>query len=190
MSGIAARFEVSPLELARDNRIAAPYQVRIGQVLRLPAHAAAPVVATLGPGTPSPRTGKLRFQWPVQGEVLSTFGPKGRGLHNDGINIAVPVGTEVRAAESGVVAYVGNELRGFGHLVLIRHTDGWVTAYAHNAEILVERGVRVERGQLIARAGASGHVSRPQLHFEVRKGVDAVDPLRHLPARKTAGRLA
>ncbi|MCW8861524.1 MAG: M23 family metallopeptidase, partial [Rhodospirillales bacterium] len=118
--------------------------------------------------------------WPVQGRVISGFGPKAKGLHNDGINIAAPRGTPVRAAEEGVVAYAGNELRGFGNLLLVRHADGWVTAYAHSEKLLVERGDKVSKGQVIARVGSSGTVSSPQLHFELRKGKQAVDPTRYL----------
>ncbi len=121
-----------------------------------------------------------RFLWPVRGHVISGFGPKNGGMHNDGINISAKPGDTVRAAENGVVAYAGNELRGFGNLLLIRHRDGWITAYAHADEILVKRGDPVKRGQGIARVGASGRVTEPQLHFEIRKGTKAVDPLRYL----------
>ena len=116
----------------------------------------------------------------MEGSVISEFGPKGGGRYNDGINIAAPLGTPVRAAESGVVAYAGNEVRGFGNMLLLKHPNGWVTAYAHNQELLVQRGERVRRGQVIARVGSSGSVDRPQLHFEVRKGKQAVDPMREL----------
>lgn len=120
------------------------------------------------------------FIWPVKGKVISGFGPKNRGRHNDGINIAVRRGTPVRASESGVVAYVGNELRGFGNLILIQHADGWVSAYAHNDALLVERGDTVYKGQVVARAGSTGSVNQPQLHFQLRKGKRAVDPRKHL----------
>ncbi len=86
----------------------------------------------------------------------------------------------MRAAENGVAAYVGNELRGFGNLILLKHAGGWVTAYAHNRELLVRRGAKVRRGEVIARVGSSGAVSGPQLHFEIRKGTRAVDPTRWL----------
>ncbi len=120
------------------------------------------------------------FVWPVDGRIISEFGPKDGGRVNDGVNIAAPAGTPVYAANSGVVAYAGNELRGFGNILLIKHTGGWVTAYAHNQELLVRRGERVKRGQLIARVGSSGGVDQPQLHFELRKGKKAVDPLDYL----------
>ena len=121
-----------------------------------------------------------RFNWPVRGKLSSIYGSKGNGLHNDGINIVAPRGSAVRAAEGGVVAYAGNELRGFGNLLLIKHSGGWVTAYAHNESLLVKRGDKVRRGQVVAKVGASGNVVRPQLHFEVRKGKRAINPLRHL----------
>jgi len=128
---------------------------------------------------PAPRVSE-RFLWPVKGKVISNFGPKKGGLNNDGINISAPEGTTVIAADNGVVAYAGNELRGFGNLLLIRHADGWVTAYAHNEKLLVKRGEKVKRGQAIAQIGSTGNVSGPQLHFEVRKGTDPVDPLKYL----------
>ena len=125
------------------------------------------------------------FSWPVEGRVILGFGPRGGGQQNDGINIAAPRGTPVRAAENGVVAYSGNELRGFGNLVLVKHRDGWTTAYAHVEELLVSRGETVKRGQLIGRVGTSGAVDRPQLHFEVRQGSRAIDPVKKL-GRRTA----
>ena len=121
-----------------------------------------------------------RFNWPVRGKLLSIYGSKGEGLHNDGINIVAPRGTSVWAAGTGVVVYAGNELRGFGYLLLIKHSGGWVTAYAHNDALLVKRGDKVNQGQVIAKVGASGNVIRPQLHFEIRKGKRAINPLRHL----------
>lgn len=129
------------------------------------------------PATPA-RAG--RFRWPVRGDVISEFGPRPSGLQNDGINIAAPRGTPIAAAENGVVIYSGNELRGFGNLLLVRHADGFVTAYAHCDEILVRRGDQVRRGQTIARVGSTGNVSQPQLHFEVRRDSRPVDPRPHL----------
>jgi murein DD-endopeptidase MepM/ murein hydrolase activator NlpD len=120
------------------------------------------------------------FRWPVKGRVVSTFGQKPSGTRNEGINIAVPEGTSVRAAESGIVAYAGNELKGYGNLVLIRHDNGWVTAYAHNKELFVKRGDTVKRGDVIAKAGQTGSVTSPQVHFELRKGATPVDPMKHL----------
>ncbi len=121
-----------------------------------------------------------RFSWPLRGKLVGSFGAAGKGLHNDGINIAAPAGTQVRAADNGVVAYAGNELKGFGNLLLIKHADGWTTAYAHNDKLLVKRGDQVKQGQVIASVGRTGNVDSPQLHFEVRKGTQAMDPMEFL----------
>ncbi|MFO1035035.1 MAG: peptidoglycan DD-metalloendopeptidase family protein [Hyphomicrobiales bacterium] len=128
----------------------------------------------------SPAGGNFNLRWPLRGKVISEFGPKANGLKNEGINIAVPEGTSIRAAEGGVVAYAGNELKGYGNLVLIRHPGGFVTAYAHAKELLVKRGDNVNKGDVIAKAGQTGAVSSPQLHFEVRKGATALDPLKFM----------
>ncbi len=121
-----------------------------------------------------------RFRWPAHGRLIASFGNRPDGTHNDGINIAVPQGTEIHAAESGRVAYAGDELKGYGNLVLIRHGNGWVSAYAHADQILVKRDDVVRRGQVIAKAGKTGTVDQPQLHFELRQGAKPVDPLPHL----------
>jgi murein DD-endopeptidase MepM/ murein hydrolase activator NlpD len=120
------------------------------------------------------------FRWPVRGRVITGFGPKPNGLQNDGIDLAVPQGTPIKAADDGVVAYAGNELKGYGNLVLIRHSNGYVTAYAHASEILVRRGETVKRGQVIAKSGETGSVKSPELHFEIRKGATPVDPAQFL----------
>ena len=96
------------------------------------------------------------------------------------MNVAVPLGTSVKAAENGVVVYAGNELKGYGNLVLIRHSGNWVSAYAHNNKLIVKRGDKIKRGQIIAKAGKSGMVDQPQLHFELRKGSKPVDPLKYM----------
>ncbi len=117
-----------------------------------------------------------QFRAPVRGRVIAGFGPKPGGTRNEGVNFAVPAGTSVRSAEDGVVAYSGNELKGYGNLVLVKHSDGYVTAYAHNSELTVKKGEKVRRGQIIAKAGQTGNVQSPQLHFEIRKGSTPVDP--------------
>ncbi len=144
-----------------------------------PAPSAEERVAVLPPPLQSPAKG---FLWPVRGRVIAAYGEGPGGTHNDGINIAAAAGTPVVAAAAGVVAYAGNELRGYGNLVLIKHDDGFMTAYAHNSVLLVKRGDHVLRGQVIARVGATGAVSAPQLHFELRRGTRALDPLEFLPA--------
>ena len=188
--GISRHLGVRSRELAEINGLVKPYLLLEGQQLTVPQEiAAAPQVAASDVSIPEPVTtaipepapgGDLQFIWPVTGRVVSGFGPKAGGLHNDGINIAAPAGTPVRAAEDGVVSYVGNEIRGYGNLVLLRHTDGWVTAYAHNARNLVARGQMVLRGDVIASVGASGGISQPQSHFELRRGTTAVNPIEHL----------
>jgi murein DD-endopeptidase MepM/ murein hydrolase activator NlpD len=120
------------------------------------------------------------FAWPVRGRILARYGPQDGGRHNDGINIAAPRGAPFLAAENGVVAYVGSELKGYGQLVLVKHADGWVTAYAHADTVAVRLGETVRRGQAIGRIGETGAVDQPQLHFEIRKGTNAVDPLQML----------
>jgi murein DD-endopeptidase MepM/ murein hydrolase activator NlpD len=121
-----------------------------------------------------------KFRWPANGRVIAGYGPTTNGQQNDGINIALPENTPVKAAEDGVVAYAGNELKGYGNLVLVRHPNGYVTAYAHTKELLVKRGDQVKRGQVIARSGQTGNVNAPQLHFEIRKGASPLDPTRFL----------
>lgn len=124
-----------------------------------------------------------RFDWPLGGRVVSGFGAKPGGRFNDGVNLDAKAGEPVKAAADGIVAYAGDAVAGFGNLILVKHADGWVSAYAHNAALLVARGRKVARGEAIARAGATGAVTSPQLHFELRRGRTAVDPLKHLPAR-------
>lgn len=144
---------------------AAPTQQNVSSTAQLPS--------------PDPMSGNS-FRWPVKGRVISGFGTKPDGGHNDGIDISVPQGTPVKAAENGVVAYSGNELKGYGNLVLVRHANNWVSAYANNEELLVKRGDKVSRGQVIAKAGTSGSVTQPQVHFELRKGSRPVDPTKYM----------
>ncbi len=121
--------------------------------------------------------GSDKLRWPVSGRIISGFGQRSDGTHNDGINMSVPLGTTVHAAEGGTVAYAGSELKGYGNLILLRHDNGWVTAYAHNDQLSVKRGDKVQRGQVIATAGRSGSVDQPQVHFELRQGSKPVDPV-------------
>jgi len=207
---ISRRYDVPIGELMRVNGIRPPYTIVVGQELAVPSSTtasnhAAPTTSAAAPAakpraaaqkatpsqvaalpSPPPRTGRL-FLWPVRGKVLSDFGDQPGGRHNDGINIGAKRGTTVVAAESGVVAYAGNELRGFGNLLLIKHADGFMTAYAHNDALLVTRGQKVKKGEAIARVGSSGIVAEPQLHFEIRKGRKAVNPLKYLPKNAARG---
>jgi murein DD-endopeptidase MepM/ murein hydrolase activator NlpD len=142
---------------------------------------------SIGTTPPAPRSSGA-FLWPVRGPILAAYGPRSDGTHNDGVNIGAARGAAVEAADAGVVAYTGNELRGYGNLVLIKHANGWISAYAHCDQLLVKRGEKVARGQVIARVGSTGNVSEPQLHFELRRGHQPVDPreyLTPLPAAAT-----
>ena len=153
-----------------------PQKARLAQA---GPNAEEPAVAS--PVKAAETTGALpTFRWPVRGKVITAYGASTNGKVNDGINVAVPEGTPVKAAEDGVVAYSGNELKGYGNLVLIRHANGYVTAYAHASELMVKRGDTIKRGQVIAKSGQSGEVQSPQLHFEIRKGATPVDPAQYL----------
>lgn len=208
---ISKRYDVDMRSLSKLNNIAAPYALRIGQRLVIPgsvvSSSTTPTTArkaataskasswkassakkkttsaakkkTTRTTTVKKRTSK--FAWPVQGKVVSNFGPIAKGRNNDGINIKAPLGTPVKAADAGTVAYAGNELRGFGNLILIKHSGGWMTAYAHNDRILVRKGQKVKKGEKISTVGSTGGVSTPQLHFEIRAGKKAVNPKAYLP---------
>ncbi len=210
---ISRRYNVDMSLLARQNKLKEPYSIYEGQFLKLPGSivekpaaqvairsAAAKTPAKTAakasakkttPATkknavrlpPAPNRSQSKFAWPVDGKIMTKFGAAGAGRHNDGVNIKVAEGTAVRAAENGVVAYAGNELKGFGNLLLIKHADGWITAYAHNKQLLVKRGQTVRRGQPVAKAGKTGGAKESQLHFEIRKGTKAVDPLLYLERR-------
>ncbi len=205
LSEIAEDLRVSQDSLVRYNGLRRPNDLYVGEVLRIPrdsyvarsdlrprpgptprpASYVPPPRRTAVPApTPAPArveqaqaySGTPRFIWPVDGRIISSFGATPTGGRNDGINIAVRLGEPVRAAAGGTVLYAGNELKGYGNLVLIRHEDGYVTAYAHAERIAVARGDIVKKGQVIGYAGATGDVTRPQLHFEIRRGVQPIDP--------------
>ncbi len=152
-----------------------------------PAASGAPAAAQPAEDAPAPLPGISgdvpRWRWPVPGRVISGFGPKPGGRFNDGVNLKATAGEPVRAAGDGVVAYAGDAIAGFGNLLLIKHAGGWVSAYGHNEALLVARGARVKAGEVIARAGQTGAVSEPQLHFELRQGRSPVDPVKLLGGR-------
>ena len=201
LSRIARHYRRSVPDLAKANNIEPHTTLKVGDRLAIPAlnspsKATAPVqrppvasaapiqtasAVTPVPEAPLPTTAvkpaALSLRWPVKGRVIAGFGPKTNGQQNDGINLSVPEGTPIKAAEEGTVAYAGNELKGYGNLVLVRHPNGYVTAYAHAKELMVKRGDEVKRGQIIANSGQTGNVDAPQLHFEVRKGQSPVDPI-------------
>ncbi|MBQ7633671.1 MAG: M23 family metallopeptidase [Alphaproteobacteria bacterium] len=200
---IARIYNVDITSLSRVNNLSTPYALYVGQKLLLPASvssaqatgskvAAAPTKSSnipttstkkqvYVPTTPPAKNRSAKFLWPIQGTVISGFGNLGKGRKNDGINIKAPLGTAVKAADAGTVAYAGSELKGFGNLILIKHTDGWITAYAHNDKMFVKKGQKVARGEKISTVGSTGSVTAPQLHFEVRTGKKAVNPRLYLP---------
>lgn len=224
---LSRKYSVPVNDLAVMNNISAPFTLSVGQKLKVPNLASAPVrgATTVAPQLParpaqsatpaakttqqgttatiktpaqtkpakqkisSDPTKKLpaiaarsssKFSWPVRGKILSHYGAKSGGLFNDGINISAARGTAVKAAENGVVAYAGNEVKGMGNLVIIQHSGGWMTVYAHMDSMAVRRGARVSVGQKIGTVGATGKVDKPQLHFEIRKGTKAYNPSSYL----------
>jgi len=128
----------------------------------------------------TPKRASTKFLRPVRGKTISGYGAKKSGLHNDGVNISAARGTKVQAAENGVVVYSGNALKGSGNLILIRHADQWMTAYAHLEKTAVKEGQTIKRGQVIGAVGSTGSVSTPQLHFEIRRGTSAKNPVKYM----------
>jgi murein DD-endopeptidase MepM/ murein hydrolase activator NlpD len=193
LSDIATKVDRSMVELAAINGLKPPYHVYAGQRLRISdqdgvaseASTATGTVHRVADGKPPPLSGD-GFLWPVNGKVIGGFGPGERGQQRDGIDIAARRGAPVLAAERGVVAYAGDSVRGYGRMILLRHADGYVTAYAHNATLLVGVGDVVERGQVIARVGATGDVTQNQLHFELRRGRKPINPETVLVREPTA----
>lgn len=185
---ISRMFSTTQTSLVRINNIKKPYHIRVGQVLKLPM----PQRVNRYASKPQPKSvqrlkrkvvkqapqlsGNGAFSVPVQGNIISSYGPKDGGLHNDGINIAAAKGSRVNVAQNGVVAYVGDGIEGYGNLVLVRHDKGYITAYAHLDQIAVTRGAVLNKGQKLGTVGSSGNVDRPQLHFEIRKGTKALNP--------------
>jgi murein DD-endopeptidase MepM/ murein hydrolase activator NlpD len=198
---ISQRYAVSQYQLAQLNFLKPPFELKIGQKLQLPnsldfsvldvglpdgvsgTNIAQPApTKTSVPATPRKRfvapslAGSSGFSWPVQGEIITEFGSSQRGVHNDGVNIAASEGASVGAAAKGRVAFVGTNIKSFGKLVLVKHDGGIITAYAHLGDISVTEGDIVTAGQSIGTIGQSGRVDSPQLHFEIRKSRQPVDP--------------
>jgi murein DD-endopeptidase MepM/ murein hydrolase activator NlpD len=183
---------VAPPQAPAEDRLAklaiAAEQKRSSTLSQAPRAApAAPAASSYAPAASGPAIlGGLAeappgFAWPLRGRVIAGFGSPVGGAPNQGIDLAVPAGTDIRAAEDGVVLYAGSEIKGLGNLLLLRHRDGFLTAYAHAQSFAVKPGDTVRRGQVIAKSGQSGAVTKPQLHFEIRKDSAPVDPARHLP---------
>ena len=216
---LSRQYAVPVNDLAVMNKLTPPFSLYVGQKLRVPNLATAPVAGVKKAQTITTKAGsekttvpvaekqpvkqqaapvkkissdpskKLptigarsssKFAWPVRGKILSAYGAKSNGLFNDGINIAASRGSAVKAAENGVVAYAGNEVKGMGNLVIIQHAGGWMTVYAHMDSMNVRRGHKVTVGQKIGSVGETGKVDSPQLHFEIRKGTKAYNPATYL----------
>lgn len=224
---LSRKYSVPVNDLAVMNKLTPPFNLKVGQKIRVPNLARVSVeptskttvkvvekaqkpsveskpvqqksnekksevkVATKQPekkisSDPSKKLPKInarsssKFSWPVRGKILSNYGAKTNGLFNDGINIGATRGAVVKAAENGVVAYAGNEVKGMGNLIIIQHDDGWMTVYAHMDSMVVRRGARVSVGQKIGTVGKTGKVDSPQLHFEIRKGTKAYNPTSYL----------
>jgi murein DD-endopeptidase MepM/ murein hydrolase activator NlpD len=186
LSEIARRLDVGGTELAQANGVREPYRLYAGQQLRVPHHNP-PGTTTVTLGEDQPRTVRLAtgappplkgddFLWPVNGKVVGRYGPIDRWRRRDGIDIAARRGAPVLAAQDGIVAYAGDGIPGYGQMILLRHDQGYITTYAHNATLLVEVGDMVQRGQVIARVGDSGDAAQTMLYFELRKGRKPIDP--------------
>ena len=193
---ISQRYAVSPYQLAQLNNLNAPFELTVGQKLQLPMSldfsvldggvpaGASPAVAVSVPTQPSqprktfvaPKLGAGGFSWPVEGEIITEFGPSARGVHNDGVNIVAESGAPVIVSANGTVAFVGDNIKNFGKLVLVKHDGGIITAYAHLDVISVSEGDVLAAGDAIGRVGSTGRVDRPQLHFEIRKSRQPIDP--------------
>jgi murein DD-endopeptidase MepM/ murein hydrolase activator NlpD len=184
--GLAVPAANQPAPLTPPETAAVPGDHKRGSAAPVETASRAPApIATAEPPPAAPRGGGS-FLWPVRGHIVEGFGTGPSGAHNDGINISAPRGAAIEAADGGIVAYSGNELRGYGNLILIKHPGGWISAYAHCDLILVKTGQKVARGQVIARVGSTGNVSAPQLHFELRRGKKPVDPRGYLAPLSTA----
>jgi murein DD-endopeptidase MepM/ murein hydrolase activator NlpD len=194
--GISRLYNMKVNQLIEINELKEPYSVSVGQKIRVENLKESDNIKVVDNSSNQEQQGLNKksdegfiernldrsnhFSWPLRGEIISKFGPKSSGLYNDGINIKASEGSSVNAAEEGVVAYVGNELKGYGNLVIVKHGGGWITAYAHLKDFTVKRGQKVEKGLKIGSVGATGNVNFPQLYFGLRKGRDAVNPQNYL----------
>ena len=170
-------------DLIAINHLKEPYTIKVGDKLKIPNSAnKKPSKSNTTYQKPQTTTnyGDNNFIWPIKGTIVSKFGHKSGGLYNDGINIKAVNNEPVKATKDGVVAYVGNELRGYGNLIIVKHPGNWISAYAHLNELKVKRGDKVTKGAIIATTGATGNVDHPQLYFGIRKGREAVNPEKYL----------
>lgn len=172
----AAAFHLDIEDLVTGAEPAITERQRPARPVAGPTRVLPPTVAVAAPAV-------LRggFDWPLRGSILSRFGRGASGIRNDGIKIAAPLNTPIHAAADGTIVYAGTGVAGLGGLVMVKHGDGWTSVYGHASRLLVQRGQAVKRGDVIAYSGDSGFADRAQLHFELRKGRVAVDPVGQLP---------
>jgi len=178
---IAKTYEVDLETLQWVNDVEDVTDLRIGRILFIPGAREVRVVPSFVPEelVPPPE-GTIRVSWPLKGRFTSGFGMRGNRKH-EGIDLAAPTGTPVRAAASGRVVYSGSGMRGYGKVVVLKHEKEFSTVYAHNSVLLVKRGQKVKKGQVISRVGSTGWATGPHLHFEVRRRGVAEDPMGYLP---------
>ncbi|MBL6785105.1 MAG: peptidoglycan DD-metalloendopeptidase family protein [Rickettsiales bacterium] len=190
VSIIANKYGISSNDISSINNLAKPYIIRPGQILILPYNivketdsvktATASVKNANTNDKKSYKNKNVKFIYPVQGKVIAKFGAINNGVKNDGINFAAKKGKPIKASASGKIVYVGNALKGYGNLIVIKHDNNWLSAYAHNDEVYITKNQQVKQGEVIATVGQSGDVDRPQLYFSLRKGRKAVDPKQYL----------
>jgi murein DD-endopeptidase MepM/ murein hydrolase activator NlpD len=183
LTHIARRYNVSVTELAKVNNLDREHRVRIGEALVLPYGVKGKSQTRTIKKVIKTSMAKIKntsFIWPIKGVIIQDFGDKKDGVNADGINIAAEYDATIKAAGAGKVVYVGSELRGYGNLIILKHSGNWLTAYAHSNNVYVTKGQKVAQGETIATVGKSGNVSEPQLHFGLRKGKKAVDPKKYL----------
>ncbi|MDR7229275.1 murein DD-endopeptidase MepM/ murein hydrolase activator NlpD [Caulobacter sp. BE264] len=169
MSSPAPATPSSPIPYTASGGATRPSAPVAAQPITPPANTR-PIIETAAAPTEAEiiASGKGKFAWPLRGEIISTFGVKGTGQRNDGLNIRAPQGTPVLSSADGEIAYAGNQVPTFGNLVLVKHADGWVTAYAHLSSTNVKMRQQVKQGEQLGTVGATGGVNEPQLHFEMR----------------------
>ncbi len=180
LTAISRKYNVSISELAQVNNIKTNANLYIGQVLMLPYKAKLTHKQILNKKIFKASVKKAKLIMPLEGEIIKNFGPNKDGTHNDGVNIKANYGAPIKAAANGKVVYVGSELRGYGNLIIIKHAGNYLTAYAHNKEIFVEKNQQITQGEIIGTVGKSGKVAIPQLHFGLRQGRKAVNPLKYI----------
>lgn len=157
-----------------------PAAPQSGSITLSPANGVSETVRTKVASQITEQPAASGFVWPLEGKIISAFGEKANGEHNDGINIAANLGDPIKAVSDGMVVYAGNELKGYGNMIIVRHDNGWMSAYAHADSIRVDVDDRVKQGDVIATVGKTGNVETAQLHFGLRDGKQAVDPVQYL----------